>query len=159
MSEIRFAAIEERLHQLEIGREKPASGGGPQPADDYALDGQYGDPVIKKDPPRWKGESFVGQPMSQTSPEYLRNLAGFQMWKAGKDDEAVKTLTGEEKEKKIKYAGYARKDAGLALGWALRIEKRAKSGVGGGDGERFETTADPDIPFIRDATFLRWDRA
>ena len=30
-------------------------------ADDYDLDGLYGDPEIRKDPPRWSGESMVGK--------------------------------------------------------------------------------------------------
>lgn len=81
------------------------------------LDSQYGNPVIKKDPPRWSGPSFVGQPYSACSAEYLESLAGFLEWKAGKDTEK-----GDADS--LKYAGYARKDAARARGWAQRNREK-----------------------------------
>jgi hypothetical protein len=105
------------------------------------LDSQYGDPTVRKDPPKWTGDSFAGKPYSACSPEFLDNLAGFLEWKAGKDTEK-----GDADS--LKYAGYARKDAARARGWAARNrEKPAPSAdlFGGPDvGGAFD---DADIPF------------
>ena len=83
-------------------------------ADDAELDSNYGNPDVRKDPPRWKGDSFKGKKYSACSPEYLDALAGFLDWQAGKDDEK-----GTDDGKK--YAGYARKDSARARGWAKRL--------------------------------------
>lgn len=83
-------------------------------ADDRDLDGQYGNFTIKKDPPRWSGDSFVGCALSECSPEYLDELAGFKMWQAGKED----AKGGEDAQKK---AHFLKKDAGRCAGWAARI--------------------------------------
>lgn len=89
------------------------------------LDSQYGNPVIKKDPPRWSGPSFVGQPYSACSAEYLESLAGFLEWKAGKN---------EEDPERAKFAAYDRKDAARARGWAQRNREKpaASAGLFGG---------------------------
>ncbi len=84
------------------------------PADDADLDSQYGDEEVRKDPPRWKGESMVGRRLSETTPEFLDSYAGFKMWQAAKDAEA-----GDEKK-----ADYRRRDAARALGWKARLLKR-----------------------------------
>lgn len=83
-------------------------------APDSDLDGQWGDPDVRKDPPRWNGPSYAGRRYSQCPPEYLDVLASLFDWKAGKDDEK-----GTDEGKK--YAGYARKDAARARGWAKRL--------------------------------------
>jgi hypothetical protein len=88
-------------------------------ASDRDLDGQYGDPTIKKDPARWKGESFVGYRYSETTPEYLEEVASFHDWRASKDDEANAVDT---KGRPKSY--WARKDAALARGWAKRLRAR-----------------------------------
>ena len=94
-------------------------------ATDEDLSGEWGDPEIRKDPPKnYVGPSFVGKRFSQTTPAYLDALAGFFEWKATKESEDASALTGEEAAKKAKYAGYSRKDAGRARGWAARL--RAK---------------------------------
>lgn len=96
-----------------LGVKVGASGGGAGAiANDAELDGQYGDPIIKKDPSRWRGESFVGCTYSQTTPEYLDELASFKEWTASKNDES---------EAKRKYAAYDRRDAARARGWAARL--------------------------------------
>lgn len=152
--------IEAKLDQLLAA--KPAA---PRPASRFdvapgavapasELDSQYGDPVIKKDPPRWSGPSFVGQPYSACSAEYLEEMAWFLEWKAGKNEE-------EGTEQKLKYAGYARKDAARARGWAQRVRDgggdamgRALGAIAGakqgasdffGGGGSFDS--DEDIPF------------
>ena len=96
----------------------------PAIAADSDLDSQWGDEEIRRDPPRWAKDP-ERQPvapcrMSSAPADYLDVLADFYDWKAGKDEEAAPTLDGEERSKKIKYAGYARKSAARARGWAAR---------------------------------------
>jgi hypothetical protein len=85
------------------------------PASEADLDGQWGDRQIRKDPPRWDGESFQGRTMSECPVAYLRALSEFLTWQADKDEQ-------KGDASKLKYVGYARKDACLALGWAKRKE-------------------------------------
>lgn len=115
-----------------------------EPSDDKDLDGQYGDPVVKKDPPKWKGDSFIGCKLSECSVEFLESFAGFKAWQASKDDEKGTDEDG-------KKAWYSRKDAARALGWAIRIKngwhasdrvKDAFPGTTTGDADM-----DDDIPF------------
>jgi hypothetical protein len=85
-------------------------------APDSDLDSQWGDPEVRKDSPQWLkmgGESYVGRRFSECPPDYLEALASFFDWKAGKDE-------AEGTPEKLKYAGYARKDAARARGWAKR---------------------------------------
>ena len=51
-------------------------------ATDAEMDGQYGNKPVFKDPPRWKGESFKGRPLSECSAEFLDEMASFCDWKA-----------------------------------------------------------------------------
>jgi hypothetical protein len=112
----RLAAIEARLAALESGG--GASSGSTSAAGavatDYEMSGQYGDPILKKHPPRWTGPAgeFVGKRFSQCSPEILDVVAGFNDWKADKEA----STPGKEK-----YAAYSRKDAARARGWAARL--------------------------------------
>lgn len=113
----RLAAIEARLAALEGGGARSNGAGsssGGAVATDYEMSGPKGDPVLKKHPPRWDGPpgEFVGKRYSQCSPEILDVVAGFLDWKAEK--EAAEP--GKEK-----YAGYSRKDAARARGWAARL--------------------------------------
>ncbi len=109
-----------------LGVKVGASGGGAGAvANDAELDGQYGDPLIKRDPSRWHGESFVGCTYSQATPDYLDAMASFKDWTAGKND---------ENEAKKKYAAYDRRDAARARGWAARMRagwKPKSNGFGG----------------------------
>ena len=92
------------------------SGAASAVADDYDLDGQWGDPEIRKDSPQWLkkgGASYVGRKFSECPSDYLLALATFFDWKASKDE-------AEGTPEKLKYAGYSRKDAGRARGWAKR---------------------------------------
>lgn len=93
------------------------------------LDAQYGDPEIRRDPGRWSGESFVGCRFSQTSPDYLDCLADFKEWQAGKDE-----ASGAKDNKGRPKAGWSRKDARLARGWAARLRSgwKPKSGPSNG---------------------------
>lgn len=106
--------IEAKLDQLLAAKSaaRPASFGGVAPASD--LDGEWGNPEVRKDPPRWDGPSFAGRKYSECPADFLESLAGFLDWAAGKDEE-----TGDAQ--KLKYAGYKRKDAARARGWAARV--------------------------------------
>jgi len=109
-----------------VGGKPTTAAAGGEVATDAELDGQYGDPEIKKDPTRWQGESFVGRRYSETSPEYLDMVASLEDWRAGKDDEAGQR--GEMNNRgKPKDGYFARKNAARARGWA----KRLRAGWGG----------------------------
>ena len=88
-------------------------------ATDSDLDGQYGNPEIRRDPKDWKGPSFVGKYFSDCPPDYLEMIASLNDWRAKKDDEAG--AAGEVNGKgKPKDGHFARLDAARARGWAAR---------------------------------------
>ncbi len=98
----------------------------PSAASDADLDGQYGNPEVKKNPPRWQGESCVGRRYSECPVEFLDEMAGFQSWAAGKEDaKAAAAPAGDagkpERDTAEKNAWYARQRAGYARGWAARL--------------------------------------
>lgn len=104
---------------LRGGSSAPAAAGGAV-ATDADLDSQWGDEDVKKDPPRWtKGGGAPVAPcrMSACPPDFLEELASFKDWQAQKNDEKG---TPEGK----KYAGYDRKSAARARGWAARLRAR-----------------------------------
>lgn len=105
--ETRLAMVEAKLAALEAAAKAKPEAGLPT----VNLDSEHGDPVVRKDPPRWPGDTFVGKRYSDCTPEYLESLAGFLAWKAKKNDADGKT----------KYAEYDRLDAARAQGWAARI--------------------------------------
>jgi hypothetical protein len=95
-------------------------------ASDADLDGQYGNQAVRKDPPKWKGESHVGRKYSECSVEFLDEMAGFQAWVAGKEDaKAAAAPDGDagkpERDTAEKNVWYARQRAGYARGWAARL--------------------------------------
>lgn len=120
-----------------------AGKGGPRPtaestgaaavADDADLDGQWGNPEIRKDPKNWQGPSYAGQRMSDCPPDYLRAVAGLFDWMAKKDDEAG--AKGEVDSKgRPKTGDWKRKDAARARGWAKRnANKPVAAPKGAGD--------------------------
>lgn len=85
-------------------------------ADDYDLDSPYGDPEVRRDPPRWKGEPMAGKRYSQTSAAFLECIAGFLEWAASQAD-AKGEMTNSGKPR----APYLRRDAARARGWRLRL--------------------------------------
>lgn len=135
-----------------LGGSVPAAGDGGtkrgQVASDSLLDSEYGDPEIKKDPPRWEGESFAGRRYSETTPEFLDQMAGFNDWRADQDD-----LTGAKDKRGRPKSGWARKDAALARGWAARLRKgwkpktAAAPGATAASDEDYGDGGDDDIPF------------
>lgn len=102
-------------------RKAPAARPGPDEATDEEMDSVYGDPTIRTDPKRWRGESYVGSKFSGTSPEYLDTVASFKDWQADKDDE-TQALDAKGRLKST----WARKDAKLARGWARRLRAGGK---------------------------------
>lgn len=125
MSDEAIARIEKKIDELRshlgIGAKvaaKPPTGGAV--ADDADLDGQWGDPEVRKDPPRWTGRAYAPCRMSETEPAYLEALAGFLDWKAGKADEEGKTSA-----KGHPVGPMIRKDAARARGWAARLSRGA----------------------------------
>src|SRR5579859_8084351 len=88
------------VHLGALPKQAGAANGAARIATDSEIDDpEWGDKEIRKDPPRWKGESFKGQRWSQTTPEYLDALAGFLDWASGKKREEAAAATGEEATK------------------------------------------------------------
>ncbi len=100
-----------------------------QPAD---IDGQYGDPDIRKDPsPKyWSGISYAGKKMSQCPPDYLDALAKY------KDVCAFMSIK-EGTPEKLKYAGYDKRDAKRARAWASRMRAKPPAILGDDDATPF----------------------
>lgn len=126
-----IASLTARLAKVEKGgggngaSSQSRSGG--EVASDDDLDGPYGDPAVRKDPPKWikeGGDSFAGQNMSACPSAYLISLAGFYDWQADKDDEAGargETYTNKKTGAQVaKDGGLRRRDAARARGWARR---------------------------------------
>lgn len=80
-------------------------------ASDADLDGQYGNPEVRaKDPRDWTGEPMKGRRFSECPPDYLDMIADRFDYFASKEEDPKK-------------AGYSRKDAARARGWAKRIRE------------------------------------
>ena len=154
--------IRERLVRIETKLDvllaKPAQAPRPAPtgrktepgamAPDSDLDGQWGNPAVRRDPARWPGDSHKGEFYSDCPPNYLDSLAGFLDWCADRDEE-------KGTEDGAKYARYGRMDAARARGWAHRIRSAQPNGeLFPGDEEEQgpsdfpqDDFADDDIPF------------
>lgn len=94
-------------------------------APDHVLDGQYGDPLVKKkDPKDWTGGSMKGKKFSECPAEYLEMVADREDYFLETNQASL--LDAQEKDeqdalkKSIKYNAL---DASRARGWAAR--KRA----------------------------------
>lgn len=119
----------------------PAGGGG-EIADDADLDSQWGNPTVRKDPPRWTGQSCAGMNYSDCPADFLETLAGFLMWQAGKSDEKNET-TPQGKPRSM----YLRKDAARARGWARRNGGQAQQRRPAPRPAPVEDIPDDDVPF------------
>jgi hypothetical protein len=105
-----------RVDRLEANAVKPRAAVG-EVANDTDLDGKFGNPDVRKDPPLWikaGGATYVGKKFSETTAEYLDALAAFFDWKSKKDTE-------KGTEDGFKYARYSQLDGARARGWAKRI--------------------------------------
>lgn len=117
LRQLRAELAEVKALLLRGGSAVPGAPGSITVATDYDLDSQYGDEEVKRDPKRWTGQPVAPCRMSQCPPDYLDELASFKDWQAGKEEEKG---TPEGK----KYAGYDRKSAARARGWAARLRAR-----------------------------------
>jgi hypothetical protein len=90
-----------------------------QVASPSELRGKFADRTVKKDPPRWEGESYVGRKWSECPPEYLEDLAGFNEWKVAKD-RALPEAEQAKNDKGVPWWTYNEKDARLQRAWAIR---------------------------------------
>lgn len=110
-------------------------------ADDADLDGKYGDEEIKRMPSAkyWPGEDFTGRRMSETTVQFLEAFAKYKNACAWANEK-------EGNPDKAKYAGYDRKSAARARGWAQRLKNgwTAPATSSGGD---FPADDGGDIPF------------
>lgn len=131
--EARIAALEARVAKLEH-----ASGGAIAPDSD--LDSEWGNPEVRKDPPRWKGDSHAGSRMSECPADYLRSLAGLYDWQADQDEKSNR-VDGKGRP----TAPYRRKDAARARGWAKRNE--GKPSVKKAAQRDFADAQDEEMPF------------
>lgn len=148
----RLERVETRLGALEGAATTPAPAAAMavntstvnEIADDSDLDGPYGNPEIRKDPPRWTGPSFAGAKFSDATPEYLDSLAGFLEWKA-KESDKKNEMANNGKPR----SGYLRKDAARARGWRKRIlESKSRGGARPAPRPRaVEETLEHDMPF------------
>ena len=146
MNDARFAAIEERLHQLEVrAATAPAASIAGEVASDYEMSGQYGDPAVRF-PLKEKyfpNDDNVGKKFSECTPEYLDATAKYY--------DAYAYALRHPKDGKAadeKKAGYKELDAKRARGHAKRIRE------GGGTTERLSAmpAAEDEMPdWMRDA--------
>ena len=115
------------VHLGALPKAAAANGAGRIAPDSEIDDPEGGDKEIRKDPPRWKGDSFKGRKWSETSPEYLDAMANFLDWTAGKKREEAAAASGEDAATKLKYAGYDEADAAKVRAWAKRLRERPPS--------------------------------
>jgi hypothetical protein len=102
-------SIDASLKRL-IAANKEASSA-PLVADDRDLDSQHGNGPVTFEPRDWSGEPCKGRPYSECPAPFLDMLAEVYDYFAEKADA----------EGDAKKAGYKRKDAARARGWAKRI--------------------------------------
>jgi hypothetical protein len=95
-----------------------------EPADDYELNGEYGNPVIDRVPKNWSGEPLEGRHLSDLQPATLRALAKHHARLAEWHDQK-----GNVDNKGRPRSHWARRDAARALGWALRLEAQGHRGA------------------------------
>jgi hypothetical protein len=108
-------AIVTRLEKQAASSSSP----GVEIADDFDLDGQYGNEVIRKSPSAryWAGDDHTGARMSECSAEFLEAYARYKDACAFMAAKEAKT-----KPEKEKYVGYDKKSAARARGWVKRIK-------------------------------------
>lgn len=127
-------------------RNDAPSGSSAAVASDADLDGQYGDPEVRaKDPRDWSGPPMKGRHFSECPADYLDLIAERFDYFAGQETDAKK-------------AGYNRKDAARARGWAKRIRagrvpQAASQSVEAGFGEDFTAGADGGNEWLSDVGF------
>ena len=91
-------------------------------APDHELDSAHADFVVDKDPKQWKGDSFAGSHLSETTPDFCRAVAGLKKWKGDKEKAEGKTYVNKKGET-VQSCEFSYKQAAWALGWAARLER------------------------------------
>lgn len=122
-------------------------------ASDYEMSGEHGNPVVKKDPPKWSGPSEAGRRMADCTPTFLDEIAGFYDWMGSKRLESTKTFVNAKGEtvREADTAKFLFKDARRARGWAQRARSAPPARVAAPDPFATDESAfssDDDIPFI-----------
>ena len=89
-----MSTIEDRVTKLETLMLAMLASKAAPPAETDTLDPKFlrepwADKTIKKDPPKWKGVSYVGKLYSQASAAWLLDNASFLEWKASKGRQEV----------------------------------------------------------------------
>jgi hypothetical protein len=97
------------------------STGAVAPATDAELDSSRGDPVIRRDPKRWAGPSYVGARYSRCPSEYLICHAESLEFFANRD---AKKPDPKKAANGTPYYEYDRLDAARARGWARRNQRK-----------------------------------
>ena len=155
MTDKQYEDIVTRLARIEAQVSRPmaqatsASGGG-EVASGRDLEGDYGDPIVKRDPKRWTGPSEAGRRMSECSSAFLECVAEFNDWCAGQAEDKNEMTNGGKPR-----APYLRKDAARARGHAERnrgkaFAPKAQEPAAGGDAAGnypADTFDDSEIPF------------
>lgn len=112
---------------FDAGKSRPAQTPSAPPPSNVDLDSDYGNFVVKKSPPRWKGIDYAGKRLSETEADFCDAIASLKQWAAGKDREAGKDPK------------FAELDAARAAGWAARLR--------GGWKSKPATDGDEEVPF------------
>ena len=108
-----LTSIDASLKKLVAIAEKRKAGPEPVVADDRDLDGPHGDELVKFAPRGWDDRDglYKGSPMSQCPPAFLDLMA-----------EAFESFARKNVDKgDDKKAGYDRRSAARARGWAKRL--------------------------------------
>jgi len=108
-------AVERSAAALERMEHRSVTKAPKEVASERDLDSQYGDELVRFNPRDWTGEPLKGRFMSECTPDFLDLLA------AGHDYFCQKNATDEKK------AGYERRSAARARGWAKRMRAGWKS--------------------------------
>lgn len=85
-------------------------------AQERDLDSEYGNFVVRRDPPRWKGDSFEGKRLSECTAPYLDALAEFKLWQLCREQER----DTDDARKRVKYL---QRDVARCRGWARRLRE------------------------------------
>jgi hypothetical protein len=122
-------------------------------APDHVLDGQYGDPIVKKkDPKDWTGSSMKGKKFSECPPEYLEMVADREDYFLETNQASLQDAQEKDDQDALKKnIKYNQLDASRARGWAQR--KRNGWQPPAPEPDAFGTTGDApltadEIPFL-----------
>lgn len=118
-------------------------------ADDRELDSEKGNPTVRKDPPRWRGESCVGMRLSECSVAFLESYVEFKAWSA------ANPRAGADP----KYTEYDLKDCARGRGWIRRMSgagaapvvSSADAHIDAAFAQAGDAIGDDDLPFAPNA--------